>query len=248
MKLRKFLLPTAAILAAVAISLNVVPGFRFSITLCICTAALLVLFWLLMLRPTPAKRRICRILCILLLVGCIAAGITLGFVVSAAHPGEQAPCDYIVVLGAGVNGTVPSLSLRERINSAYDYLVANPKAIAVLTGGQGDREDMTEAACMYRELTKKGIDGSRLLLEERSTSTSENLTFSLDILESATGSRPQRIGIVSSEYHIFRAKCFAKDLQLEPVGIPAKTSWVSLRLNYYLREIAAVWKFLVFGS
>ena len=93
-----------------------------------------------------------------------------------------------------------------------------------------------------------GIDGNRLLLEENSTSTGENLLFSLDILEKSTGSRPERIGIISSEYHIFRAKCFAKKLGLEPVGIPAETSWLSLRLNYYLREIAAVWKFLILGS
>ena len=247
MKLRNLLLPAAAALVALAFSLTVVPGFRFSIALCCGGAGLLVLFWLLMLRPTPRKRKVCKILCILLLVGCIAAGITLGFVVSAAHPGNTPSCDYIIVLGAGVNGTVPSLTLRDRINGAYAYLTANPDTIAVLSGGQGPRENITEAACMHRELTKMGIPDRQLLLEEASTSTIENLQFSLDVLEEATGIRPTQIGIVSSEYHIFRAKQFAKDLGLEPVGIPAKTSWVSIRINYYLREIAAVWKYLVLG-
>lgn len=248
MKLRKFLLPTAAVLVAVAVSLNVVPGFRFSIVLCIGAAALLVLFWLLTRRPTPVKRKICRILCVLLLAGSIAAGITLGFVVNAAHPGTLPQCEYIIVLGAGVNGSVPSLTLQERIRCAYDYLTANPDTVAVLSGGQGPRENISEAACMYRELTKRGIDGSRLLLEEQSTSTMENLTFSMDVLNKTTGTVPVQVGIVSSEYHIFRAKCFAKDLGMDPVGIPATTSWAALRANYYLREIAAVWKYLIFGS
>ena len=91
-----------------------------------------------------------------------------------------------------------------------------------------------------------GIDGSRLLLEEKSSSTMENLTFTMELLQAQSGSRPARVGIVSSEYHLFRAGLFAKGV--ESVGIPAKTTWVSLRLNYYLREVAAVWKYLVFGA
>ena len=215
---------------------------------CLGAAGLLVVFWLLTRKPTPLTKKVYKILCILILIGTIAAGTTLGFIVSATHPGDLPDCQYVIVLGAGVNGTAPSLTLRDRINGAYDYLSANPDTIAVLSGGQGDREQITEAACMYRELTKMGIDGSRLLLEERSTSTLENITFSLDVLESATGAQPKTIGIISSEYHIFRAKLFANKLSLDPVGIPAKTSWLSLRLNYYLREIAAVWKFLMLGS
>jgi len=197
--------------------------------------------------PTPLTTGIFRVLCILLLLGSIAAAITASFIVRAAHPVALPACDYVIVLGAGVRGTVPSLSLKERIQAAYDYLTENPDAVAVLSGGQGPGEEITEAACMYRELTQMGIDGSRLLPEENSTSTIENLTFSVDTAEASTGTRPVKIGIVSSEYHIFRAKCFAGDLGLEPVGIPAKTSWFALRFNYYLREVAAVWKYLILG-
>lgn len=243
----KFFLIGAAALAVLALLLMIVPGFQFSIALCFAFAVLLVLMFFLLKYPTPVTRAVVKIICILLVIGVIAAGITLGFILNAAHPGEQVPCDYIVVLGAGVRGTVPSLSLQERINAAYDYLTAHPDCVAVLSGGQGSGEEITEAACMYRELTEMGIDGSRLLQEENSTSTIENLIFSMDILEAQTGSRPAKIGIVSSEYHIFRATQFAKDLGLASVGIPAKTTWFSLRLNYYLREVAAVWKYLVLG-
>lgn len=243
----KCFLIAAAALIVIAFLLMIVPGFQFSIALCFAFAALCVLFYFLLKFPTPATAVVVRILCVLLIAGALAAAITLGFIVSAAHPRTVSDCDYIVVLGAGVRGTVPSLTLRERINGAYDYLTSHPNTIAVLSGGQGRGEDITEAACMYRELTQMGIDGSRLLLEENSTSTIENLQFSLDILAQETGSRPTKIGIVSSEYHIFRAMQFAKGLSLTPVGIPAKTTWFIIRLNYYLREVAAVWKYLLLG-
>jgi len=245
MKQAKFLFLPAAALVVLAFILMIVPGFQFSIALCFAFAALLVLMYFLLKKPWG--RRICKVICILFLIGCIAAAVTAGFIISAAHPADLPDCDYIVVLGAGVRGTVPSLTLRERIHCAYDYLIAHPETIAILSGGQGPGEEITEAACMYRELTQMGIDGSRLLPEGNSTSTIENLTFSVDTAEASTGTRPVKIGIVSSEYHIFRAKCFAGDLGLEPVGIPAKTSWFALRFNYYLREVAAVWKYLILG-
>ena len=100
---------------------------------------------------------------------------------------------------------------------------------------------------MFNELVARGIAPDRLWLEDQSTSTIENLTFALDVAENTTGTRPTKIGIVSSEYHIFRATRFARDLELEAFGIPAKTTWFPLRLNYYLREIVAVWKYLVLG-
>lgn len=243
----KLLLFAAALLAVMALLLTIVPGFQFSIVLCLAFAALSVLFYFLLKFPTPLNAVIVKVLCVLLIVGILAAGVTLGFILSAAHPLAAEACDSIVVLGAAVQGTVPSLALQERINAAYNYLIANPDSIAVLSGGQGRGEEITEAACMYRELTNMGIDGSRLLLEQSSTSTIENLRFSLAILETHTGSRPAKIGIVSSEYHIFRATLFAKSLNLESVGIPARTSWFIIRLNYYLREVAAVWKYLVLG-
>ena len=242
-----FYLIAAAVLVALALVMMIVPGFQFSITACFAFAALLVLMYYLKKCPTPMNAVVFKIICILLILGFLAAAVTAGFIVRAAHPGELPECDYVVVLGAGVRGTVPSLALRERVNAAYDYLTANPQAIAVLSGGQGPGEDITEAACMYRELTDMGIDPSRLLMEDKATSTIENLRFSLDLLEAETGARPGKIAIVSSEYHIFRSCLFAKFLGLEAVGVPARTAWFTLRLNYYLREIVAVWKHLILG-
>ena len=93
-----------------------------------------------------------------------------------------------------------------------------------------------------------GIPGERIWLEDQATSTQENLQFSLAIIQEKTGSIPKKLGIVSSEFHLFRAGLFAKDCGIEAVGIPAHTSWTSIRINYYLREVAGVWHYLILGG
>lgn len=242
----KYLLILAAIFLALAVLLSLLPSYRFSMLLSIGCALVSVLFYYFLKQPTPLNTIFSKALLILLILGIVAAGITVSFILNAAHPSEPVTCRYFIVLGAGVNGTEPSLSLTERIHAAYDYLCANPESVAILSGGQGRGEDITEAACMYRELTELGISPTRLLLEEQSSSTMENLRFSLELLEKELGFRPEQVGLISSEYHIFRAKLLARSLGLEAVGIPAKTSRLPLRVNYYLREIAAVWKYLIF--
>ena len=101
---------------------------------------------------------------------------------------------------------------------------------------------------MFNALTAMGIDPDRLWMEDKSTSTQENLNFSLALIEAKTGSRPQILGLVSSEFHLYRAGLYAADCGVTAVGIPAHTGWLSLQLNYYLREVAAVWKYMIFGG
>ena len=160
MKRKYWLLYLATGLLVIAGLLSVVPGFKFSIILCFGFAAFCAAMHFL--QKHPKAKTINKFVCIFLVIGCLAAGVTGGFILSAAHPGELPSCDYIVVLGAGVRGSVPSLTLSERIGAAYDYLIANPDAKAILCGGQGPGEDITEADCMYGELTRMGIDSSRL--------------------------------------------------------------------------------------
>ena len=90
--------------------------------------------------------------------------------------------EYIIVLGAHVEGTRLTLALLERTRRALQYLQENPETKAVLSGGKGTGEAITEAQAMYHYLTEHGIKGERLILEERSTSTAENLKFSLDLI------------------------------------------------------------------
>ena len=227
------------------------PGHSFLAYTALGIAALLLCCKLLKLlaKHQPKAARILRVLLSLCLcLGLLASAVTFGFIASASTGQPDEPCEYVIVLGAGVNGTVPSLILSERIQRAYEYLTANPDVICVVSGGQGPNEDITEAKCMYDNLTAKGIDPARIWQEDKSTSTRENIRFSLDVIEAKTGSRPTSAAVISNEFHLFRAGLFAREQNLEISGVPAGTGWLSLRVNYYLREIVAVWYYLLLGG
>lgn len=224
------------------------PGYRFSAGICFGIAAVIGCFRLLV-HLGKTRPKLSRVLRQVFLVGLalviLAATITGVIITQASNGSPEAACDYLIVLGAGVNGTVPSLSLRERLDAAYDYLQAHPDTTCIVSGGQGSGEDITEAECMYRYLTDKGIAPERIIPEEQATSTQENLAYSLELMEAENS---PAIGILSSEYHLCRARRMARELGLEPIMIPAKTTYISLRVNYFLREIAALWYYMIFGG
>lgn len=206
------------------------------------------LLGLLKKRREALGRWLTVIFTIALTLGLTAMAVTCGIIVRSSRGTENPDSDYLVVLGAGVNGTIPSRSLRERLDSAYEYLLSHPEAVAVVSGSQGNGEDITEGECMYRYLTEKGIDPSRVWKEEQADNTLQNLRYSLDIIEAKTGLRPAKIAIISSEYHLHRAGMFAGWLDVEAELVPANTGIVPLRWNYYIREIFAVWYYTLIGG
>ena len=160
-------------------------------------------------------------------------------VVRDARTDTDAHPDAIIVLGAGVNGSAPSLSMCNRLDAALDYLGANPDALAVVSGGQGDGEDITEAQAMADYLTAHGIDSARIMQEDQSRTTRENLENSFAILRARGYAPADGVGIVTSEYHLYRAKHMARALGAEPVGIAAETTLPTMRINYFIREAFA---------
>lgn len=197
--------------------------------------------------PKPVKA-VVRIFTAILCVGLVIFGITEAIIVSASRGDADEPADYLLVLGAKVNQNGPSLALKNRIDAAYDYLTAHPDTIAVLSGGQGSDEPVTEAQCMFDELTAMGIDPGRLWMEGNSTNTWENLKFTLALIEEKTGAKPEKIALLSSEFHLYRAGLFANRFGLETVGVPATTTLFFLKVNYFIREAAAVWYYILFGG
>lgn len=199
-------------------------------------------------REPKLGRRIFMVFNIALMILLTAMGITLGIIADSARGTGNADSEYLVVLGAGVNGSVPSRSLTERLDAAYEYLQQHPDAVAIVSGGQGAGEDITEAQCMFDYLTAAGISAQRVWMEENASTTLENLRFSMDLIEERTGTRPGTVAIVSSEYHLHRAGMFARWLGLDAQLVPAKTAIFPLRWNYYIREIFALWYYTIFGG
>lgn len=150
---------------------------------------------------------------------------------------EPKPGATVVVLGCRVYGERASLSMVERLNAAYEYLLEHPDSVCVLSGGQGDGENITEAECMYRYLVNKGIDTERLYKEEASTTTRENLLFSKQLIEEQ-GLNPV-IAIATSEYHEYRAGLIAKSLGIEYAAVPGETA-IWLFPTYYVRELYGI--------
>ena len=139
----------------------------------------------------------------------------------------------LLVLGCQVKGTNPSLMLTERLETAKNYLDEHEKAVCILSGGQGEDEGISEAECMYHYLTEHGISENRLIMETRSTSTRENMQFSLAIMQAQN--LGNTVAIVTNEFHEYRAFQIAKKLDIEPYAVPARTHWW-LFPTYLVRE------------
>lgn len=154
---------------------------------------------------------------------------------------------YLVVLGAAVHGDSPSLSLVHRLRGVKDYLDAYPEATAIVSGGQGKGENMSEAQCMYDWLTAQGIAPERVLMEDKATSTKENLTFSFEIIRSLGDSPEGNTAVLSSPYHLFRAKQMAKRLGVEVAGVTGHWDYPLLTVNYFIREAFGVTHLWAFG-
>lgn len=152
--------------------------------------------------------------------------------------------DYLIVLGAHVDGDQLSKALRYRVDKAWEYLRDHPYTIAVLSGGKGEGEWISEGQAMANYLMAKGIAEERLILEEHSTSTAENLRFSLELLPD----RRKKIGVVTNNFHVFRGVAIGKKLGCTQIwGISAPYHSWKLFL-YILRELLALVKDKILGN
>ena len=237
----------ALLLAMAAFFEFCLAGYGFSALICAGTAGIIG-FYTFVPRIFKKSRTVIRLFTVLLIIGLLIAGVTEALIIRASFGSPETPSDYLLVLGAKVRSDGPSLSLLDRIRGAYDYLSAHPDTIAIVSGGKGGDEPMTEAQCMYDSLVSLGIDPDRIWMEDKATSTWENLQFSLALIEEKTGHRPEKLAILSSEYHLFRASLFARAAGVECIGVPARTSYISLKINYFLREIAGVWHYILLGG
>ncbi|CRK81032.1 YdcF family protein [Neobacillus massiliamazoniensis] len=146
--------------------------------------------------------------------------------------------DYVIILGAKVNGKVPSLVLQSRIDAAAKYLTENKNTIAIASGGKGSGEDISEAEAIKNELMKKGIDESRVIMENRSTNTVENIEFSKKLIP-----KNAKSGIVvTNTFHMYRSLSIAHDQGLTLSGLPAETP-ANAVIKSYSREYLAITKY-----
>ena len=251
-KREKGFLVIAAVLAVFGTALMLLRGLgmRFSGILLLGIAALMLIYLILCRWEQRSMfGKWCR------RIFCVGCAVVIGFLAGLERDVLRhrsgvvgIPGDAVIVLGAGVNGTEPSLSLQTRLDAALEYMEWYPELPVVLTGGLGYGEEITEAQCMYDYLTARGIDGSRLILEEQATNTAENFAYSKPLLE-AEGIDVESawIAVVTNDFHIYRAGVIAKQAGYGPIcGVPAELPWLHLEINYCIREAFALVKTLIF--
>lgn len=180
--------------------------------------------------------RICLVVCITAFV------LVESQVISSMNTKPQDNLDYIIVLGAGVRGTTPSRPLRLRIQTAYDYMINNTDTILIASGGQGSDEQISEAACIRNTLVEMGLDETRIMVEDESRDTIENIRNSYEFIPD----KDSEVGIVTNSFHIWRSVSIAKSEGYRNVsGVPAKTL-MPVGIHYVVREFFGYlkWKLL----
>lgn len=186
-----------------------------------------------LVRTSRTARVIFCIIAALAIVFVMISAVISVLMIKAANDRPTQPA-AIIVLGCRVHGENPSPMLSQRISAACRYIEQYPEAVAVASGGKGSDELISEAECIKRQLENRGISSERIIIEDNSTNTRENMAFSKALLEEKGISG--EIAIVSNEYHLLRAKTIAKKQGLDVKCCAARTVPIYL-LPYWVREI-----------
>lgn len=172
----------------------------------------------------------------------IAAGLCLVIYLSARMIGamhrEPERGEVVVVLGCQVKGERPSRMLKRRLDAALEYLNEEPEALVIVSGGKGPDEQISEAECMRRYLEEQGIAPDRIIMEDKSTSTDENLEFSFKLMDELGLGRD--IVLVTDGYHQYRAQLIAKDHGAGKIGALSASTELRFIPTYWVREWFAV--------
>lgn len=234
------------ILAALCVVAGAVCSFvytpmRFSGFLLFCAAVYLAVWFTLGRMDRGRVRTVLRsVLAAVLIVGLIVFAVLEARVVSYGHTDRKAEVSAVVILGAGVNGTRPSLSLQARLDAALDYVEDKPDVPIVVTGSQGPGEDISEGQCMAQWLEEHGIAPERILIDEQADDTEENVHFSKELLAAQGIDASDKVAVVTANYHLYRTSLYWETENMVPVAARMPRSYWILDVNYYIREAFAV--------
>ncbi|MBQ7676939.1 MAG: YdcF family protein [Lachnospiraceae bacterium] len=182
-------------------------------------------------------------------IGICAAGLLYvivcsAFIFSHFHDRGEEGADVIIVLGAQVYPSGPSIILQHRLDTALDYLYAHPDTRCIVTGGQGENEHAPEAEVMREYLVANGIDSARILTETESKNTIGNITNCLSLIDAENDS----VGIITNDFHLFRSLSIAQKQGIRNVSGIAAPSRVFYYPHNILRECVGILKDKLLGN
>ena len=191
------------------------------------------------------KRLIYKSIVAFVIIGLISFLIIETLIIAHGRNMSIEKVDYIIILGARLYGDIPSPSLLERLIVSRDYLLENDEVMVVVSGGQGIDEYIPEAQAMAKYLIDNDINEDRIIIEDKSTTTFENLQFSLQKIKERNEVDNFKVLLATNRYHIFRAKFLSKRLGMKAYGLPAKIPPTTI-IHSYIREYFAVIKSSIF--
>lgn len=153
--------------------------------------------------------------------------------------------DCVLVFGCGVRGETVLPTLQSRLDKCVEYHLQNPTAPIIVSGGQGSRENISEAEAMKQYLTGKGLHPSLIIMEDQSRNTIQNIAFSKNILDAYYYGRHYSVACITSDYHALRCRQAAKKAGYDAYFYPAGVKWY-LRPSAYCREVLSICKFWIF--
>ena len=181
---------------------------------------------------------IAAVICIILIAVFLAAFFTTLHIIVMHSKTTDEERSTLIILGCKIRGSTPSKALLNRAKAAAEYMKKHPCAITIASGGQGKHEDLCEAQCIYSILVDEGIDGGRIILEDKSTNTDENIRFSREIINKNALSKD--VAIATSDYHQYRASLICKKFGLNACAVSTKSSPLYVP-TYFTREVFGVW-------
>lgn len=182
--------------------------------------------------------------CAIFIMGLLVFGTVEGMILTQYNAQAKPGADYCIVLGAQWKATGPSEVLRRRLDRAVEYLTHNPDTKVIVSGGQGGNEIITEAAGMREYLIQAGIDESRILVEDNSANTYENLVYSGKFIDT----EKESVVIVTNNFHVFRALKIAQKQGYANVEGLAADADMWMAPNNLLREFLGVVKDFIVGN
>ncbi|MCI8422220.1 MAG: YdcF family protein [Lawsonibacter sp.] len=190
-----------------------------------------------------------KVLLALVLAGAVAFGVLEALVLGGGRTQIVNEPEVMVIFGCQVKPWGPSILLQDRLDTALDYLEDHPDVTVVVAGGKGNDEPVSEAQCMYDYLTEHGVDGDKIVLEDASRNTWQNINNTLALMQAGEVEGTGKFILVSSDFHLTRIKMlwgrtWEGTYSLSTLAAPV--SHFPSRLKMFFREPLALVKSFVF--
>lgn len=183
----------------------------------------------------------------ILVVAFVIYFIVLSVLMYRAKENETDNPEVLVVLGCKVSGKKPVRMLKARLDAAYEVLQKNKNVKCIVSGGQGSNEIISEAEAMRNYLVEdKGISSDRVIMEDKSTTTYENIKYSLEIMDKL--GLEHRMTIVTDGFHEYRAGLIAKAQGVKEVTAYSAHTSIRYLFTYWVREWLGITHFYFLGN